>query len=139
MKQTFLKNLFNLLFSKSVIASVCLGLIYGGYTFYTQSLPPYEDIGEVTSALKIFLGEYLDINYALSEARKELDPQDSIIQDILDEESKIDEKRELLVEEKKSRLQHNKAIDDAKSWAGILSCTAVVIVGIGCIVSSFWK
>ena len=78
-------------FSKSIsIASVCLGLIYGGYTFYTQSFSPYEDIDEVISSLKIFLVEYLDVGYALSKARKELDPQDSTTQDILEEESKID-------------------------------------------------
>ena len=54
----------------------------------------------MTSTLKNFLREYLDVSYALSEMRKHLDPQDSIIVDILEKESKIDQKRDFLVEEK---------------------------------------
>ena len=54
----------------------------------------------MTSTLKNFLGEYLDVSYALSETHKHLDPQDSIIVDILEKESKIDQRREFLVEEK---------------------------------------
>jgi hypothetical protein len=120
----------------TVLALLSVGLIFAGYIIYDNALPLPEDVDEVATSLKALSKEYKELDEAVGIALSNPDlDDDTVVEEMLEHSSIIEQKLESLELEKEDRLKRNRELESSQKWGFLAACGGAALVGL---MTYFW-